>query len=141
MGRPNLTINDYEEQAALKGLKLIGKAPESVYDKATWECLNCGKRMRKTYRAVYFRDHGCRCSNGVGKKEVDYNQLASKLGIVWVKGTIFPSSTKIQTEWKTKHGRVFSASYYQMAHAIPKFIREIIADGADEKLVRTNELG
>jgi hypothetical protein len=104
MARNSLNDSDYQNEATKKDLELVGHAPVSVFDKATWKCIRCGKIMSKSYRAVKYGKYGCRCQSMYKQLPAeDYHTLAKELGIEWV-GEEAPEHHRAYTSWKGKTG-------------------------------------
>jgi len=137
MAKASLTRADYQKAAAQKGLEFIDMmTPKSVYDPTKWKCLNCGRLMTKSYRAVYYGEYGCRCRNEQTLKGRRYNDLAERLGIQWVPdhhrhnsdAIVIPSNTKTPTKWlNIASGETVEATYHQLAYGrIPNGIAEAL---------------
>lgn len=116
MGKSTRTWKEYTEAAAAKGL-VYGQslAAATVITPALWTCQNCGKSMRKTFRAVAAADFGCRCQNGANVLAPQYFALAAKLGIKWV-GQYQPLNTRAETEWELPNGVIFTETYRNLGY-------------------------
>lgn len=117
----SLTEEDYNAVANPKGLELVGQAPASVREQATWRCLLCGREHVKTYRTVKYAANGCECFKALTK--VDYQQLATNLGIEWLGNTV-PTTNKSMTKWRGPSREIVEASYHQLAYGNGKQLRK-----------------
>lgn len=113
-------LRDYKELASARGLSFVGKhAPYTVTESAFWECLRCGRTIRRSFADLQRSDHGCICQIG-GVNDADkYHELASRLGLKWI-GKKIPINTKEKTSWKSNATKTeFEASYADLAYHDP----------------------
>ena len=112
-----ITIQNYQDMAAKKGLKYLGEMiPDSISVPTNWQCLRCGKIMTKTFQSV--RAHnGCRCpSSKYVLDATKYEALAERLGITWLRGEFLPYNAHVPQQWRNKEGEEFTASYFEMGY-------------------------
>lgn len=124
MPRKSFALDNYTRLSETHKMKLIGNAPRYVTEPTTWQCEVCGRYHQKSYNAI--RHHSpCVCRTSITLKKSDYLLLSSKLGITWMGE--YPATNKIKINWSTKSGKVFKASYHELAYSkIPKRLMEYI---------------
>lgn len=126
MGRPALTIQDYQVIAGANDLQCnVFTPPSTIYTPVEWECLVCGRKMRKSYHDVKYGANACMCRNSLTLKAADYHKLAHQLNIQWI-GSHLPQNNKDETLWRSVDGRLFNATYHELAYAVPKRLRKYL---------------
>jgi len=125
--------SDYHNLARSKQTKWTGeKLPQSTTESTTWECLQCGRPLQKSYHKMRTGKNPCRCHSDSIKTPDDYRDLARMLSVkysqdFWFQNQDYPQNTYEKVIW-TVNGVKFTESYHNLAYynSLPEHIRSLI---------------
>ena len=124
MARRSKSLEDYRALATEHELEFCGDAaPRYISDSVYWRCLRCQRLMRRSYSNVRKNRYNCNC-RWQTLRPSDYTELASQVGIEWVGP--FPINSHQNTQWRSRAGETFEASYLSLYRNIPVRLKEII---------------